>query len=121
MTIAEVFVVLNFWATWCEPCRTETPMLVKMAKDYEKRGLRIVGLNLDESGSEALVKKFVAEYKVTYPVLVLPADSPLSRVENLPTTLLIDAEGRLVKKYVGAVPENVAREDIEKLTKADTP
>lgn len=90
-------IVVNFWATWCEPCRTETPMLVKAAGEYGKRRLKVVGIALDEDASE-LIKKFVAEYKIDYPILIRPADSPLFRMENLPTTLLIDADGRLAKK-----------------------
>jgi cytochrome c biogenesis protein CcmG, thiol:disulfide interchange protein DsbE len=108
--------VLNFWATWCEPCRTEIPMLVKVVDDYEKQGLKVVGIALDE-GEPEIIKKFAAEYKIDYPILMPEPNSPLLRIENLPMTLLIDAEGRLAKKYVGAMPERVLREDLEILTK----
>jgi thiol-disulfide isomerase/thioredoxin len=107
-------VVLNFWATWCQPCRTEMPMLIKIADKFEKRGLQVVGVAVDEGGPE-LIKKFVAEYKIDYPILIPPEDSPWSRAEKMPTTLLIDSDGRLAGKYFGAVPEKVLREDIEKL------
>lgn len=107
-------VLLNFWATWCQPCRTEKPMLVKLAGEYKKSGLKIAGVALDEDGTE-LVKKFVDEYKIDYPTLIPPADSPLRSIENLPNTLLIDREGRLVKKYVGAVPEKVLRTELDNL------
>ena len=109
-------VLLNFWATWCQPCRVEKPMLVKLSDEYERSGLKVAGVALNEDGPE-LIKKFVAEYKIDYPTLIPPADSPLRSIENLPNTLLIDREGRLVKKYVGAVPESVLRDDIEKLVR----
>ena len=107
-------VVLNFWATWCEPCRTEVPYLVKIADEFGKPGVNVVGVSLDEPGSE-IVKKFAAEYKINYPILFPEPDSPFSKIDNLPMTLLIDREGRLANKYTGAVPEKVLRADIGKL------
>jgi hypothetical protein len=92
-------------------------MLIKIADEFEKRGLQVVGVAVDEGGPE-LIKKFVAEYKIDYPILIPPEDSPWSRAEKMPTTLLIDSDGRLAGKYFGAVPEKVLREDIEKLRKA---
>jgi thiol-disulfide isomerase/thioredoxin len=107
-------VVLNFWATWCGPCRTEIPYLVKLADEF-KDDVRVAGLSVDEAGDDELVRKFAAEYKVTYPILRPEAGSPLANVSNLPMTLLIDREGRLAEKYTGAVPEKILREDIQKL------
>jgi thiol-disulfide isomerase/thioredoxin len=107
-------VVLNFWATWCEPCRTEVPYLVKIADEFHKRGVNVVGVSLDEPGSE-IVKKFAAEYKINYPILFPEPDSPFSKIDNLPMTLLIDRDGRLANKYTGAVPEKILRADIGKL------
>ena len=115
MKIADRVVLLNFWATWCEPCRTETPMLVNLGKEYNERGLKIVGIALDTGGTN-LIKKFITEYKVDYPILLPIPGSSLSRIDPVPTTILIDSEGRMVKKYVGELPENILREDIEKLT-----
>ncbi len=109
-------VLINFWATWCEPCRTETPMLVNLGKEYKDRGLQIVGIALDTGGT-SIIKKFLAEYKVDYPTLLPVPGSALSRIDPVPTTLLIDPEGRLAKKYVGELPEDVLRADIEKLIK----
>ena len=109
-------VVLNFWATWCQPCRTEMPLLVKIADEYADRGVKVVGVALDEGGVD-LIKKFVAEYKIDYPILIPPPDSPLFGMSSLPTTLLIDAEGRLEEKYVGAVPEDILRADVERIAK----
>lgn len=106
-------VLINFWATWCDPCRTETPMLVKLGGEYKPRGLEIVGIALDKNAG--LIKKFAAEYKIDYPILLPVPGSALSRIDPLPTTLLIDSEARLVKKYIGELPEKLLREDIENL------
>lgn len=107
-------VLINFWATWCEPCRTETPMLVELGKEYKLRGLEIVGVALDKTGTET-IRKFVAEYKVDYPILLPVPGSMLAQIDPVPTTLLVDAEGRLAKKYVGLLPEKILRADLEKL------
>lgn len=106
-------VVLNFWATWCEPCRTEVPYLIKLRGEFGGKGLSVAGVTLDE-GTD-VVKKFVAEYKVDYPILIPPVDSPWTKLDNTPTTLVIDRDGRLAQKYIGAVPEEELRRDIEKL------
>lgn len=105
-------VVLNFWATWCEPCRTEVPYLIKLRGELGTKGLSVAGVALDE-GTD-VVKKFVSEYKVDYPILVPPSGSPWTKLENTPTTLVIDREGRLAQKYIGAVPEDELRRDLLK-------
>lgn len=105
-------VLINFWATWCLPCREETPMLVSLAKDFD--GLSVAGIALDQESLDA-VRQFVVEYKVPYPVLLPVPGSLLSRIQPVPTTLLIDQTGRLAKKYVGAIGESILRTDIEAL------
>jgi thiol-disulfide isomerase/thioredoxin len=106
-------VLLNFWATWCEPCREETPGIVRLANQYKGRGLAVAGVLMDDD-KEAPVKEFVDEYRMRYPVLVPPSDSSLlSAISALPTTLLFDRHGRVVRRYEGAVPESQFRRDIE--------
>jgi cytochrome c biogenesis protein CcmG/thiol:disulfide interchange protein DsbE len=108
-------VLVNFWATWCPPCRMETPGLVDLANRYRGKGLEVVGISLDENGAEA-VRPFVARYHVPYPVLLPDLNSSLaSAIESLPTTLLVDRTGRVSKRYDGAVPEEVFRRDVERL------
>lgn len=113
-------VLMNFWATWCEPCRAETPMLVELNKKYKTRGLTTVGIALDEDGA-AIIKKFVREYKIDYPILLPVPKSRLAQIDPVPTTLLIDREGRLAKKYVGAIEEDVLQSDIEELIEKAQP
>jgi thiol-disulfide isomerase/thioredoxin len=106
-------VLLNFWATWCPPCRAEVPALARISREYTGR-VEVVGVSLDEGARE--VRRFVTAYKVPYPILMPPPDDSLAAaVQSLPTTLLIDAGGRVARTYVGAEPERVFRRDIEQL------
>ena len=110
-------VVVNLWATWCEPCRAETPSLVRLSHEFAGRGLHVVGVSLDVGGeSVERVRRFAATYQVDYP---LARADPLSQldqaVEGLPTTLLFDREGRLAMTYVGAVREREFRRQVEVL------
>src|ERR1017187_9791576 len=59
--------VVTFWATWCEPCRDEYPMLNELAKQYAPQGLKVVGVNLDDDGDLILMRRFMARYKPVFP------------------------------------------------------
>lgn len=111
-------VLLNFWATWCEPCRTETPMLVKVAEEYKERGVAVAGIALDQDGSDQVIK-FAADYRVSYPILLPEAGSPWFALSSLPMSILIGKDGRMAAKYIGAVPEKTLRADLERLLKAE--
>jgi cytochrome c biogenesis protein CcmG/thiol:disulfide interchange protein DsbE len=111
-------VLVNFWASWCNPCRRETPALVSVANAYKDKGLDVAGISMDEAGSAA-ARPFVEEYHIPYPVLLPTSDFKLAdAVDGLPTTLLIDRQGRMAKAYVGAVNEQTLRGDIEQLLRA---
>lgn len=107
-------VLINFWATWCPPCRAETPVLIGLAKKFEAVGLDVAGVALDQDG-EGLIRQFVDEFGVPYPVLIPAPGSALSRIEPVPTTVLVDRRGRLAKKYVGAVSKAVIERDVRRL------
>jgi cytochrome c biogenesis protein CcmG/thiol:disulfide interchange protein DsbE len=108
-------VVINYWATWCGPCREETPGLVRLANELGPRGLAIVGVSLDE-GDRGKVRAFAERFHVNYPV-AFPA--PMSQIaqglEAVPTTILVDREGRAAKAYIGAMREVDLRTDVEAL------
>jgi thiol-disulfide isomerase/thioredoxin len=107
-------VVINYWATWCPPCRFETPGLVRFAKTYKDRGVDIVGVNMDDDRSA--VAPFVASYEIKYPILFPAENSDLSDgATALPTTYLIDKQGRLSKKYTGIVLESTLSSDVDRL------
>jgi cytochrome c biogenesis protein CcmG/thiol:disulfide interchange protein DsbE len=112
-------VLVNYWATWCGPCWEETPGLVRLARELGSQGLAVVGISLDE-GTHQKVQKFVDDFKVPYPV-AFPA--PMSQLawgmQGVPTTILVDREGRVAKIYVGAVREQDFREDVQVLLKED--
>jgi peroxiredoxin len=97
-------VVLNFWATWCPPCKVELPWFVDLQKQYGPQGLQIVGISEDEGGKEK-VAAFVKEMGVNYTVAV--DDDTVSRkygdVEDLPTTFYIDRSGKIVQFAMGLV------------------
>jgi thiol-disulfide isomerase/thioredoxin len=105
-------VLVNFWATWCPPCRMETPGLVKISKRYAGKGLTVVGVAMDDDPVRA-VTPFVSRYGIPYPIL-LPAGSA-SSIDSLPTSLLIDRNGRVARTYYGAVDEQTLAHDIDDL------
>jgi cytochrome c biogenesis protein CcmG/thiol:disulfide interchange protein DsbE len=108
-------VLVNFWATWCEPCWEETPGLIRLSQDLRPKGLAVVGVALDESG-RGKVQKFVDEFHVSYPVVMPERMSQMEYgLEGLPTTILVDKQGRVAKTYVGAVRERDFKTDIESL------
>lgn len=108
-------VLINYWASWCAPCRQETPGLIDMARDYRYKGLSIVGVSMDEGGKSA-VEAFLREYHLPYPVLMPDLASPSApAIDALPTTVLVDRSGRVAKSYVGAVQESVFRADVDRL------
>jgi thiol-disulfide isomerase/thioredoxin len=95
-------VVLNFWATWCIPCRAEMPALDALYQLYRDRGLDVIGINLDKL-STTTVEDFLKEVKVTFRVVLDPSWSTAQayRVVGLPTTYLIDRVGNVVVREVG--------------------
>jgi len=108
-------VLINYWASWCGPCRQETPGLVSLARDYRYKGLALVGVSLDK-GDKAPVQSFVKEFHMTYPVVFPATAQPFaSDVEAIPTTVLVDRQGRVAKTYVGAVRESVFQADVDSL------
>jgi thiol-disulfide isomerase/thioredoxin len=100
-------VLINVWATWCGPCRFETPELQALHEKYSPRGLKIVGVSVDEGG-DAGVKDFVNEYKITYPIAVDAEGRVASvlRTTVLPTSVLIGRDGRIVWRKIGPVTPN---------------
>jgi len=101
-------VLLNFWATWCAPCRHETPFLQALYTERSAQGLEILGVSMDTRDAFADVEAFVEEYGVTYPILVDPQMRGMDvyRVLGLPASFLVDREGTLRWMRFGPVGEN---------------
>lgn len=102
---ASKLTLVNFWATWCMPCREEMPEIVKLLKKHGNGGFRAVGIAL-ESGEPADIKAFLEENKslgITYPIYV--GDDAVSEafggIEMVPTTYLVNQRGQVVKRYLG--------------------
>ena len=97
-------VVLDFYATWCDPCRDETPHLVQMQSQYEPQGFQIVGLNVGGDDDREEVPGFAKEFKIQYP-LGFPddelVDNYLKDNQNIPQTFVFDRNGKLVKRFIG--------------------
>jgi cytochrome c biogenesis protein CcmG/thiol:disulfide interchange protein DsbE len=108
-------VLINLWATWCGPCREETPGLIRLSREDGAKGLAVVGLSLDVGGREK-VRAFVRQFQVPYPIVFPEPMSQLAdTVEAVPTTILVDRNGRVAKTYVGAVERAVFASDVDAL------
>lgn len=112
-------VVINFWATWCGPCVEEIPGMEALARRDGPRGLVIVGVAMDDGGRDGAgdkVRRFAERMRMNYPIVFVPAMSQMAMgMEGLPTTILVDREGRAVRTYVGAVEERSFGRDVEAL------
>jgi thiol-disulfide isomerase/thioredoxin len=93
--------VLDFFATWCQPCRESVPHLIEMNRKYGKQGLQILGLSADEDG-ERLVRTFVDEQHITYPV-ALAGETTLADfgVRSVPVMIVVDKKGRVAEVFRG--------------------
>lgn len=109
-------VLLNFWATWCGPCKVEIPWFIEFQQQYKDKGFEVLGVAMDDEGWQA-VKPYLTERKVNYRVL-LGNDSVTQLyggVDSLPTTFVIDKEGRIASAHVGLVAKNEYLDEIESL------
>lgn len=94
-------ILINFWATWCDPCREEIPDLIHLYEKYREKGFLVVGISLDTSMEK--LANFVKEYRIPYPIWV--GDKTLVRswmVRGLPASYLVDGEGKIRREYLGA-------------------
>ncbi len=109
-------VLINFWATWCPPCRKEIPYLKRLQTEFGDKGLVVLGISIDQGGGR-VVKKFIKKSKINYPVM-LANQSVLRQfggVRGVPTSFLLDKTGRKYKSYLGYAAYQILRNDIAKL------
>jgi thiol-disulfide isomerase/thioredoxin len=113
-------VLLNFWATWCGPCKIEIPWFIEFNKTYKDRGFAVLGVSLDDDGWKS-VKPYIAEKKIDYTVVV--GNDQVSKsygdVESLPTTFIIDRDGRIAFVHMGLVGKDTYGEEIRSLLGRD--
>jgi len=115
-------VILNIWATWCPPCRIEIPDFIKLQNKYRDQGLEIVGVSIDpidqRGGGASAVGPFMQQYGINYTVWTINNISALGQFpmgNGIPTTYVLDRNGRTVKTYVGFRSISVFENDIKQL------
>jgi len=114
-------VIINFWASWCPPCRQEMPALQAAYQRYREQGVIVLGVDLRESAGQ--VSQFASQFGVTYPLL-LDHDGTVSeryQVRGIPTTLFLDAEGLIRARHVGPLTEDKIAEYVTPLLTASRP
>lgn len=109
-------VILDFWATWCPPCRKGIPDLIDLKKRYGAKGVEIVGISVDQETKPDVVP-FIKDYGINYPVVY--ADNGIvinyGGIRAIPTTFVIDREGKIVASYEGLVSKLTYENHIKKL------
>jgi thiol-disulfide isomerase/thioredoxin len=109
-------VVLNFWATWCEPCKIEMPWFVELQKQYAAGGLQFIGVAMDDA-SEKDIAAFAKDMGVNYPILIGKEDvgNAYGGVQYLPETFYIDREGKVVDRMFGLKGRGEIEDNIKKI------
>ena len=110
-------IILDFWATWCVPCKAEIPGFIALQQKYAARGLQVIGLSVDDSLPTA--KKYADQMKMNYPVLlaegkeeILTAYDP---IPSIPVSVVIGRDGKICSKHVGIVSVDVFEKEIASL------
>jgi peroxiredoxin len=106
-------VLLEFWATWCPPCRASIPGLEKIHQTYKDKGLVVLAVSMDEGGWDS-VKAFAKQYGITYTVLKGDDDVATKyQVRSIPMMLVLDKTGKIARRYLGMGSDEALEEDIK--------
>lgn len=109
-------VLLNFWATWCGPCKFEIPWFIEFQKKYKDKGFTVIGVSMDEEGWE-VVKPYLTDKAVNYPVVIGtdPVAQTYGGIDSLPSTFMIDKEGRIASAHIGLAAKKDFEDEINEL------
>jgi thiol-disulfide isomerase/thioredoxin len=109
-------VLVDFWATWCGPCKLEVPHLVALHREYRDEGFEVIGIALDNGGAQ-VVEPFVKKNAIPYSVVIGNREvaTAFGGLTAIPTAFLIDRSGNIVQKYVGYTDKAVFEEQIKQL------
>ncbi|NOX37462.1 MAG: TlpA family protein disulfide reductase [Calditrichaeota bacterium] len=108
--------IINFWATWCGPCREEIPGFVRLYDRYKDDGLAIIGISLDRPGWE-VVRPFMEKYNINYPIVLGNQKVVLDYggIQAIPTTFIVNRQGHIVDRIIGYRPEAFFEKRIKEL------
>lgn len=109
-------VILNFWATWCPPCKKEIPDFIEMQKQYEAQGVQFLGIAMDDEGLDK-VKPWVASHNLSYPILLPDGKVAASygEMSSIPVTYFIDRKGMIRQTFVGMRTRPIFEKDLTPL------
>ena len=112
-------VVLDFWATWCPPCKAEIPDFIKLYSKYKDDGFQMLGVSLDQGGLKDVVP-FIKDHGINYPIVLGTEEivSAYGGIRGIPTTFVIDKKGYIRDEFVGYRPASVFEKDIQQFVKA---
>jgi cytochrome c biogenesis protein CcmG/thiol:disulfide interchange protein DsbE len=110
-------ILLDFWATWCVPCKAEIPGFIDLQKKYGGQGLQIVGLSVDDTQSKA--KQYVTDMKMNYPVLLAEGKDDILKaydpIPSIPVSVIIDRRGRIAARHLGIAAMDIFEKEITPL------
>lgn len=108
-------VILDFWATWCPPCRREIPGFIELQQQYEKSGLVVVGISFDKA--VGTVKSFAQKLEINYPLVMgkMELAKAYGGITSIPTTFILDRTGKIVKSFVGFHAKSEFEKEIKPL------
>lgn len=111
-------VFLNFWATWCPPCKKEIPGFIEIYEKYKNQGIVIIGISVDKTWVDS-VRDFVEKQKITYPVVMSTADvvNDYKPGRFIPTTIIVDKNGKIRHKHVGYMDKDTLEKNFLDLNK----
>jgi len=109
-------VIIDFWATWCTPCRKGIPDLVSIQNEF-KEDLIVIGISLDQPSTQDQLISFIEYFGINYPVVLgnMEVSDSYGNIQAIPTSFIIDQEGNIINKHIGLIPKSILVEEINSL------